>query len=315
MTQNIPPESNDPFLDAVRMAAGKPVVRASEEEVDVAVRDLANRFGEDSSTRVKAEPTKGISSNLGRSLRGWVGYAAAALAIVTIGFQLIQTRNTESNASANHTYATGPGQRATITLKDGTRITLNVASRLHVPEDYGKRSRNVTLEGEAQFVVEHDITRPFTVQTHRAVVRDLATTFIIRAYGADDATTIAVQDGRVSVEPSTLSKTNAVTLDAFQVTTVHTGTIPQASIVQDIDSYFSWTRGKLILREVPLGDALATLSRWYGLEFRAADSLLLNSRVDAVLPERFDRSQAVDIADAIGARVTFVGKVITFSLP
>ena len=52
------------------------------------------------------------------------------------------------------TYATAPGQRATITLPDDNTVALNVASRLEVPTNYGRGNHMVRLPvGEALFNV------------------------------------------------------------------------------------------------------------------------------------------------------------------
>ena len=59
---------------------------------------------------------------------------------------------------------TRPGERRTIDLPDGTQVTLAVGSELQVARDYGARSRQVALEGEAFFRVRHDPTSTFIVR-------------------------------------------------------------------------------------------------------------------------------------------------------
>ena len=59
------------------------------------------------------------------------------------------------------------GQRAELTLADGTHVWLNSRSTLKFPNKFGTNKRNVELNGEGYFSVHHDKKRPFTVQTEK----------------------------------------------------------------------------------------------------------------------------------------------------
>jgi ferric-dicitrate binding protein FerR (iron transport regulator) len=101
--------------------------------------------------------------------------------------------------SAWREYATAPGQRATVTLSDGTKFTLAPASQLRVPVGYASGNRGVILDGEAFFTVAHDAEHRFSAQTSRAVITDIGTAFDVRAYASDHDVHIAVADGSVVV--------------------------------------------------------------------------------------------------------------------
>ena len=57
------------------------------------------------------------------------------------------------------------GQRAQITLADGTRVWLNAQSTLTYASDFGRNDRNVELDGEAYFEVAKNKKLPFYVHT------------------------------------------------------------------------------------------------------------------------------------------------------
>lgn len=58
-----------------------------------------------------------------------------------------------------------PGQRAELTLTDGTKVWLNAKTTFSFPDRFTADSRNVILDGEGYFDVAKDAEKPFTVKT------------------------------------------------------------------------------------------------------------------------------------------------------
>jgi hypothetical protein len=94
---------------------------------------------------------------------------AAAAAVTTAASALL------------HQIATETGQRASVTLSDGSHVTVGGASRIRVAPTFG-RTREVYLDGEAFFEVAHDASRPFIVRAARGTARAVGTKFNIDAY-------------------------------------------------------------------------------------------------------------------------------------
>lgn len=83
-----------------------------------------------------------------------------------------------------------------ITLPDDSRITLAENSALRYDRlAYGKKSRNVTLDGKAYFSVTHREQCPFRVQTGLANIQVLGTRFQVTA--KTDQTSATVESGKV----------------------------------------------------------------------------------------------------------------------
>jgi transmembrane sensor len=175
----------------------------------------------------------------------------------------------KSPAPATREIATARGQRATITLSDGSRVALGVASKLRFAEGFGGARRDVYLEGEAVFEVQHDSLRPFVVRTARAIATDLGTTFVVRDYDTDSSVTVAVREGVVELRaaglPQLSSEVRAVTLEAGEFGRVdHLGNL--ASRRGNIDDFFAWAEGRLAFRNAPLAEVAAQLERWYDVD-------------------------------------------------
>lgn len=202
-----------------------------------------------------------------------VGVMLGALAIVA-GYTLVRGRSGAREAAPTVTYATRDGQRADITLSDGSTVTLNVASRLGVAEVFRHGMRVVHLQGEASFHVAHAAGAPFVVEAAGVRTQVLGTEFAVRAYRPDDVQ-IVVRNGRVAV--------GSVVLGAHDI--ARTGWHRAVAVVrnQNVDAAFGFVTGRLTLTGVSLRDAIPDLDRWYAADVRLADSTLGNRRIYAII--------------------------------
>ena len=222
---------------------------------------------------------KGLRGLGGQALRGapWstaLGIAISALLIVG-AWRGVKHYKRPLSVRAVTTYMTRNGQRAEIRLPDGSTVALNVASRLDVPTDYAAGNHTVALTGEAIFTVHHDGETPFMVVTDDGVTRVLGTTFLIRHYAADSATTVAVRDGKVAVQSMVLAAQQQVQVGRHG-----------HGRVQPVDpTQFTFITGELTFHMVPLRDAVAELDRWYDADVQIADSAVANDRIDGAFAE------------------------------
>lgn len=193
-------------------------------------------------------------------------------------------------ATAPRIFVTAPGQRATVTLHDGTRVILNVASTLRVPATFGTQMREVFLEGEAYFEVAHDATRPFTVHAGRSATDVLGTRFGVRAYLDDATVEVAVAEGRVGLrrDDASVAPTTSPIIAARRVLLTHgmvgrIGRDGEPGMIADgnVTERLGWKDGRLVFRNVTLRDALPRIARWYAVDLRLGDAALGNRRLAA----------------------------------
>lgn len=89
-----------------------------------------------------------------------------------------------------------PGQRAELTLPDGTKVWLNAGSKLSYPSFFGKE-RKVFLSGEGFFNVSKNEKVPFIVSTRTIDVKALGTQFNVLCYPESNYTGVYLQEGSV----------------------------------------------------------------------------------------------------------------------
>jgi transmembrane sensor len=164
-------------------------------------------------------------------------------------------------------YSTGPTEQRVLLLQDGSRIHLNVGSKVRVAFSAGTR-RLFLSKGEAFFEVAHDARRPFIVDAGRAGVRAIGTKFDVRR--DQDRVQVTLAEGIVRVDRSqgqgswTLVPNQQLTLREDRVAT------PAAA---DAARATSWTSGRLIFSQTPLSEAVAEVNRYgrHKVELESAD--------------------------------------------
>ncbi|GAA4311785.1 FecR family protein [Compostibacter hankyongensis] len=192
-------------------------------------------------------------------------------------------------AALKNEITTDNGSRTAVVLPDGTRVRLNVHSRLQYPDRFTDGSRVVTLEGEGFFEVKKDPSHPFIIRVNDAVVRVLGTSLNVKAYPEDDRVETTLISGKVAVdlndddqreiilkpnqkitlyrkrreEPAVAAKKDAVIpLHRFDVSDVH----PRDTLTEIPLAETAWTENTLTFDQKPLGQLSHDLERWYGVK-------------------------------------------------
>ncbi len=212
-----------------------------------------------------------------------------------------------SSAAAGREYATAAGQRLSVTLVDGTQLTLAPASHVQLAADYGAHTRELSLNGEAVFTVMHDGTRPFRVRAQKVVTEDVGTRFGVRAYGSESGVRVVVADGAVALadtghRPRLAAGAQPTQLSAGDVAVVDTAGHVGIMRHVELEPYFAWTEGRLVFENTPLPDVANALARWYGVRVEIGDATLQRRHLTLTLtPQALGAALGI-IAPVAGAR-------------
>lgn len=288
-------------LDSVLGAAAAPPPGL---DVEAALRSVHARMDAPEGTPVT--PLRRPAPSPRRTTWGAPWLRAAAVAALLLGGLALWRAVAGGGAAAyREALATGVGERDSLRLPDGTHVLLGPASRLAVDEDYGERTRQVRLEGEALFTVPHDDVRPFTVHAGGARVRDLGTVFTVRADSAAGVR-VVVTDGAVALSAAEADAAAEVVLREGE-SGVLDGPASTPSRGASTPGDLAWTRGELVFRDAPLPEVAAALRRWYGVELRASDTAVSGRRLSASFAgEPRERVLSV-VALALGAELELRG--------
>lgn len=265
--------------------------------------------------RRPASPAARFSLEAPPPSRRRVALGLAAGAVLTAGAALAGRawlgRADHAAPAAERVVSVPRAQQAELRLPDGTAVVLGGGSTLRYSRTFSERSREVALEGEATFAVEHDGRRPFRVRAGDLVATDLGTEFLVRAYPEDARARVVVRSGTVTVGPSGNAGAARVVGPGEQGRLDPNG----RPMVEPADTaaYFAWTRGTLVFDGISLREALPQLSRWYDLDFRLAEPPLGSIPLSGTLDRTLTNERLELLAGSLGLRQTRRGRVVTLS--
>jgi transmembrane sensor len=265
------------------------------------------------SANTQSSVVRPLPVRMARSATIW---RIAALILIAVGLPAawMAMRRTRSAAPlAMREVFTLNGQRTTITLDDGSRVSLNGASHLRYDVAFGSKHREVYLDGEAYFEVTHDAARPFRVHAHAALAEDLGTKFTVSAYREQSSVEVAVGQGLDALRRDSVSDARTVRLAAGDVGILSDSGAPTVTHAASLDRYVGWTVGSLVLDGVSLRRAAAELQRWYDVDITITDSALAARPVVARFHGESAQRAIEALSLALGARVERRGSTYVIS--
>jgi transmembrane sensor len=175
--------------------------------------------------------------------------------------------------------STLPGEQRIVTLADGSQVTLNTRSRLEVR--MGRSEREIRMfEGEAYFAVAKDVARPFIIETSLGSARAVGTRFNVLI--DHDRVEVSTEEGKVLVQSREAHGASVIAKPGTRATLEAGGSAPTLDTA-DLTRIDNWRARRLEFDRVPLGQALAEVSRYTALPIRAASEEIGRMQVSAVL--------------------------------
>jgi transmembrane sensor len=206
-----------------------------------------------------------------RSTVRWL--AAAACAVIVIAVVTIWQA-----ATAGRTYSTAIGEFRRVVLEDGSAISLNTNTTVHVR--FLRTERAVTLvQGEALFDVAHDKQRPFEVTAGVTVLRDVGTSFSVRLRD-NKSVDVAVSEGSVAINPPFGPIVGSARIGSIRAGAAHF----RAAAAGEIEQRLAWTGGRLSFAGARLADVIAEFNRYNTRLLLIEDPSLGDTHIGGTFP-------------------------------
>lgn len=164
--------------------------------------------------------------------------------------------------------STGKGERANVSLPDGTTISLNSESKLsYLPKTYNRKERNISFNGEGYFKVHKNKEVPFVINSKGLQVKVLGTTFNLYVRESSRKAELALEEGSVWLQSTKSSKNVVLHQNQKAIIDQSTGNI---TVIEDKDIKKSsaWRQGDMIFRNTPLSEVLQVLEENYSITFK-----------------------------------------------
>jgi transmembrane sensor len=179
-------------------------------------------------------------------------------------------------------YASSATARQPVMLADGTRLDLDVASRVTMRWSLRTRQAELTA-GRVLFSVAPARLRPFEVTADTLRIRVVGTQFDVRRQDHD--VTVNVAEGRVAVQGADA----ALELTAGQRFASRAGQLGPIGAVTP-EAVLAWRDGRVLFERTPLAQALAELQAYVGQPVRAvgpAQALEVSGLFDSARADDF----------------------------
>jgi transmembrane sensor len=180
-----------------------------------------------------------------------VGLAASVVLAVCLGWWLTLSRPEQ--------FQTRVGEQHSVMLADGSRVTLNTASKIEVRLQSDHRVVEL-IRGEALFEVAHDTQRPFDVRMGDVVVRAVGTQFDVDRRAT--RTTVTVVEGRVAMIAAGTRKDHLPVLSAGDRVVVDAAGPGELQHGVNLANATAWTQRRLVFQHRSIGEVAEEFNRY-----------------------------------------------------
>jgi len=214
--------------------------------------------------------------------------AAGIIVLLTIGIFSYQWLNPDIQTFAIASNMTTVHD----TLPDGSTAFLNKNSSVAFEYNARERTRKVKLKGEGFFEVKHEEGNPFVIEAEDVLVRDIGTTFNVKAYPDSDTVEVIVKTGEVQIY--TL-KNPGLSLVAGE-TGIYSKRLREFSKMQKADTNaLAYKTGVFSFNKTDLQSIIDKLNEVYGSHIKLANEKLGHCYITV----NFSNEKLDDVVDVI----------------
>lgn len=226
-------------------------------------------------SRVKQQNRKTILVNV-------LKYTAIVLLVVTSTVLSTLFLYEQGLDLTTNTLYVPSGQRAQITLQDGTKVWLNAQSTLKYPSHFSKRSRKVEVTGEAFFDVAKK-SIPFIVYTNGLELHVLGTEFNVYSYSDASYIQTDLVEGSLKII-NNINNNNAILLNSNEKI-IYKDNVITVSPISDPD-HILWREGIYSFQNERLIDIIEKLQLYYDVKIIVEDPDIFNIRYTGKFRQR-----------------------------
>lgn len=176
------------------------------------------------------------------------------------------------------------------TLPDGSNVYLNRKTQLTYSFEKAAKTHRVKLKGEAYFNINHEDDKKFIVEAEGIFIRDIGTSFNVKAYPESNTIEVVVIEGEVEF----FTKHNAGIHLKANGKGVYDKTTKTFSIDQPEDNTLAYKTKFFSFSESTLSEVAAELNQVYDTKIKVANNLK-----DCLITVSFNNEDINEIATII----------------
>ena len=179
-----------------------------------------------------------------------------------------------------------------IALPDGSTVTVAAGSEINFPRDFGvSGKREVFLEGQAFFDVQHDTSRPFIVHAGKVNVTVLGTAFNVKAFSGENDITVTVKRGRVRVSDPVKTLGTITPLQQIVYNKRRENSIQQSV---NSEKYLEWRKMDCLFDNLTIAEVAGLLEDRFNIRIDIDKEAAGTERFTATFPQNQGLEEALN---------------------
>ncbi|HMF73437.1 MAG TPA: FecR domain-containing protein [Flavitalea sp.] len=225
-----------------------------------------------------------IKKNKSRiQLLKYIRYAAAVIILLSSAALVYYVIKPGDDKKTSKTIIALNGTKSHLTLPDGSKVWLNAGSTLKYDPISGSDSiREVFLCGEAYFEVAHREDLPFIIHTSQMDIKDIGTSFNVRAYPGEGFSETTLIEGSVEIIYKNKERT-LLTEPNQKITVFDSGGKIQRKTEKNISHQLlpetAWMKDVLIFKNETFQQLALRMERYYDIDIEFENDILKNRRI------------------------------------
>ena len=208
--------------------------------------------------------------------RRWTQLGIAAVIALLLGWGIWYINNPVPTYTE---FSTAFGEVQTLQLPDGSQLMLNGNSKATFSTDWSaEKQREIWLEGEGYFDVEHDEHHPFVVHMKYGDIQVLGTQF--NALHREAVQQVTLIEGSVSLTPQ---QQKAIKLQPGDQVVITEGKWEKRKI--DVETVTAWKDNLMIFRDAAIREIIEKLKWDFNWDIQVMETSILDRRVNATIQE------------------------------
>lgn len=199
---------------------------------------------------------------------------AAILLVAIFVSRFLFPESKPQNPVVMQTINVPAGQRAEITLVDGTKVWLNAKTTFTFPNQFSAQNREVLIDGEGFFDVTPNKSNPFIVKTRKYDIKVWGTKFNLIAYSDKEIFQTSLLEGSVEVLKSGGSK--GVFIRPGEQIYQENDRLVLDSIIDM--NHFLWKEGIISFNDESFPELVKKLELYFDLKIEVKNDKILDYR-------------------------------------
>ena len=256
--------------------------------------ELLSQIDASSTTETKVLKTRN------RFLRQIGRYAAVACIILAVGSGAYYAgvKRPADDANTEVTMSVSNGQKADIILADGTKVYINSDSRIVYDNTYNKKTRMVSLEGEAYFEVKRNTAKPFIVRSEAMQVRVLGTVFNLKSDKTNRSAVATLIKGEIEVKGN--HEEGMIVLAPGQKAELNA--VTRRLVVKQVDTGIeNWHNNQFVFEKADIFTIARTLENSYGVKIILAPDMDATKTYSGTLKKKDNVEETLNLIKSTNA--------------